>query len=79
MRTEQFGPREGRYGSEASFAEGALSARGAPGASLFERIMAMGPERQQILAEMIRRGVKGYELEEPTRRPGRLFEEGGEA
>lgn len=79
MRTEQFGPREGRYGPEGSFAEGALSAGSVPGASLFERIMALGPERQQILAEMIRRGVKGYELEEPTRRPGRLFEEGGEA
>lgn len=78
LQTEQFGPRQGRYGAEASSVEGALSARGVPGGSLFERIMALGPERQQILTELIRQGVRGYGLEEPTRRPGRLFEPGGE-
>lgn len=78
MQIEQFGPRRGRYGAEASFVESVLSGRGVPGASLFERIRALGPERQQILTELIRKGVKGYGLEEPTRRPGRLFEPGGE-
>jgi len=73
MNAETFEPRPGRYGPEAAFVESALAARGVRGPSLFERIMALGPDRQAILTDLIRRGMKGYKPEEPTRRPGELF------